>query len=79
MIFRKSRKTVSKNVGKVDKFITGIVITGAAASIFGLSRTEKGKQVSQKVSTSSKNIFQKGVTTFGKFTVGVLNIFSKKK
>jgi len=79
MIFRKSRKTVSKNVWKVDKFITGIVITGAAASIFWLSRTEKWKQVSQKVSTSSKNIFQKGVTTFWKFTVGVLNIFSKKK
>ncbi len=79
MIFRRSRKTVTKNVSKVDKFITWIVITWAAASIFWLSRTEKWKQVSKKVSTEGKNIFQKGVSTFWKVTVKVLDMFSKNK
>lgn len=51
MIFRRSKKTVKKSVSSMDKLITGIVIGGAAASIFGLSRTKKGKKISEKVYT----------------------------
>ena len=49
MIFRKSTKEVNKGVKKMDSIVTGIIIGSAAASIFGLSRTKKGKKITERV------------------------------
>lgn len=75
MIFRKSTKTVSKNMSRVDKLVTGIIITWAAASIFGVSRTKKWKTVTQTIKSYTK----KWINIFGKTTVRVLSLFHRKK
>jgi len=76
MIFRRGKKTIKKSIGWMDKLVTWIF--GAAASIFGLSRTKKWKKVSEKLLDFWKDTGKKWINTFWKMTVGILKIFSKK-
>lgn len=78
MIFRKSKKTVKKSIGWMDKLITWIIITGAAASIFGISRTKKGKNFWKKAIVTWENLWKKSINIFGKITVSILEKISKK-
>lgn len=78
MIFRKSKKTVKNGASGMDKLVTGIIIWGAAASIFWLSRTKKWQKLTQTVYSQSGGIFKRGLSMFGKFTVNILSFFQKK-
>lgn len=78
MIFRKSKKTVKKSMWWMDKLITWIIISGAAASIFGLSRTKKGRSFWKRTLLVSENIGKKSINMFGKITVNILEKFSNK-
>ena len=78
MIFRKSKKTVKKSMWTVDKLVTWIVIWGAAAGIFGLSRTKKWRKF-WKTSVSKWEVYaKKGISIFGKVTAGIVSFFWKK-
>ncbi len=78
MIFRRSKKTVKKGMWTVDKLVTGIIIGGAAASIFGLSRTKKWKKFWSKTLDTTEKCAKTGVNTFWKITVKLISIFQKK-
>lgn len=78
MIFRRSKKTVKKNMWRMDRLVTGIVIWWAAAGIFGLSRTKKGKKVWEKSLSKWEVYAKKGVSIFWKVTAGIISFFSKK-
>ncbi|MCP4523322.1 MAG: hypothetical protein GY828_03820 [Candidatus Gracilibacteria bacterium] len=76
MFFKKKKESTSK---KIDKLVTGIIIGGAVASMIGLSKTQKGKKISQKIKESSTNYSKKSLSLLGKSMVGILSIFNKKK
>lgn len=78
MIFRKSKKTVKKSMWNMDKIITWIIVGWAAASIFSLSRTKKGKKVSKSVLETWSNYGKKAVTIFGELMVKSISAFKKK-
>ncbi len=78
MIFRKGKKTVKKGMWTMDKLVTGIIIWGAAASIFWLSRTKKWKKFWAKSLDIWSNYTKKWVTLFGKITVKLISFFWKK-
>lgn len=79
MIFRKSKKTVKRGASGMDKLITGVIIGWAAASIFGLSRTKKGKKVWQKVEQQGKVYGKLGLKNFGKCMVKAIEFLQNKK
>ncbi|MDD2871248.1 MAG: hypothetical protein PHS49_04620 [Candidatus Gracilibacteria bacterium] len=76
MFFKK--KEVKDQAKKFDKLITGLIIGGAVASMIGLSKTNKGKEVTENVKSSSNNFFKKGYKIFGKVLLGGIKIFTKK-
>jgi len=78
MIFRKSKKTVKKGMWGMDKLVTGIIIGGAAASIFGFSRTKKWKKFLARALDTTAECSKTGVTVFGKITVKLISLFQKK-
>lgn len=77
MFFRKE-KQIQKGAKKFDKLITGLIIWGAVASMVGLSKTNKGKEISQNVQEEGSHIAKKGLSILGRVLVGALNIFDKK-
>ncbi len=79
MIFRKTKKRANTSFLSFDRFITGIIIGGAAASIFWLSKTPKGRTILSKIGNKAKNLSQFGLKTFWVFSVHFLNIFTKNK
>jgi len=62
----------------MDKLVTGIIIGGAAASIFGLSRTKKWKRFWAKALDTTAECGKTWVTVFGKITVKLISLFQKK-
>ncbi len=50
-------KKKEKTTKKIDKLVTGVIIGSAIASIFGLSKTKKWKQVTKSISKKSKGVF----------------------
>ncbi len=52
-------KKIDSGVKKVDKLVTWIIIWWAVASIFGLSKTKKWKEVSRSLSRKVTSIFYK--------------------
>ena len=78
MVFRKTSKKANKSFLSFDKFITGIIIGWAAASIFWLSKTEKGKNILEKSKIQSMSISKRLLRSFWKISVKFINIFSKK-
>jgi uncharacterized membrane protein len=77
-VFFKKKKT-EKPKSTVDKLVTWIIIWGAVASMVGLSKTNKWKQITQKVQEQSSNVAKKWFSLLGKSMVWVLSIFNKKK
>lgn len=77
MFFKKKKAEKSKST--VDKLVTGIIIGGAVASMVGLSKTNKWKEITKKVQEQSSNVAKKGFSLLGKSMVWVLSIFNKKK
>lgn len=65
-----------KKVKKIDNLVTGLIIWTAVASIFGLSKTKKWKEVTNDISKKSKWIFWKVYWVFWK---SMCKILSKKK
>jgi hypothetical protein len=65
-------------MGWMDKLVTGIIIGGAAASIFGLSRTKKWKKIWSKALDATGDCTKKWVSVFGKITVKLISLFQKK-
>jgi hypothetical protein len=65
-----------KKVKKIDKLVTWVIIGGAIASIFGLSKTKKGQEVTQEISKKSKSIFW---LAYEKFWKVMCKIVSKNK
>jgi len=64
---------------KMDKLVTGLIIWGAAASIFGLSRTKKGKKLTGKVMDAGKHTAKHWYAFFGKSLAEIVSFFFKKK
>lgn len=73
------KKKVHKSITKFDKIITWVIIWWALASIFWASKTSVWK----KTIAQWKNIFQKVSTSsiqiFWKWVIKILNIFKSKK
>lgn len=63
----------------MDKIVTGIIVGGAAASIFGLSRTKKWKRFTQKIMDTWEKCTRAGISIFWKMTLEFLSWFQKKK
>ncbi len=78
MFFKKSKKKVKEGMSDMDKIVTWIIIGGAAASIFGMSRNEKGKKKLSKWVNIWGNILKYTITKFWKFTVKTISFFQKK-
>ncbi|MFK7780475.1 MAG: hypothetical protein QM490_05075 [Candidatus Gracilibacteria bacterium] len=76
MFFRK--KEVENHAKKFDKLITGLIIGGAVASMIGLSKTDKGKKITENVKKEGTNISKKGYKIFGKTLVSILKLINKK-
>jgi len=88
------RKKLTSGASKLDKIVTWIIIGSAVASIFWLSQTKKGKQITSDVKEKGKQITsdvkdrvqpsinstsKKVVRVFGKLIAFFVSIFSKKK
>lgn len=78
MFFKKGKKRVKEGMSDMDKLITWMVIGGAAASIFGLSRSAKWKKKLSKTVNTWGNILKKAITEFWKVTVKTISLFQKK-
>ncbi|MDD5769499.1 MAG: hypothetical protein PHE25_00880 [Candidatus Gracilibacteria bacterium] len=80
-MFSKNKK-ITYGAKKIDKIVTGFIIGGALASIFGLTHTKKGQEISKelklKLGEKTSNIFSKGIGLFGKTLAFFASIFSKK-
>jgi len=83
------KKKVDDHAKKFDKLITWLIIWGAVASMIGLSKTEKWKQITENVSEKWKevaenvkdewtSIAKKWYAIFWKVLVWVLKVFNKK-
>ncbi|MCT4616609.1 MAG: hypothetical protein N4A38_00185 [Candidatus Gracilibacteria bacterium] len=76
----KKDKGIKKQAKKVDKLVTGMILGGAIASLFGVAtKTKKGKKISNKIGDISKQQAKKGVSLFGKGLVKIIDLLSKKK
>lgn len=79
------KKEVNKHAKKIDKLITWLIIGGAVASMVGLSKTDKWKEITEnvkvewtKVVWEWTKIAKKWYKIFWKVLVGTLKIFNKK-
>jgi len=78
MFFPKKNK-IDNHAKKIDKLVTWLIIWWALASIVGLSKTEKWKKVTKKVTWKSKSIASRWYNLFWKALIKTINIFKKKK
>ncbi len=76
MFFRKKKQ--ESHAKKFDKLITWLIIGWAVASMIGLSKTDKWKEVTKNVQKEWSKIAKKWYRVFGKVLVGVLKTFNKK-
>lgn len=77
MFFKKKEKLKSK-AKWFDKLITWLIIGSAVASVLGLSKTEKWKQLSKATYSEWKWLLRKGYSLFWKSLVKIIRIFNKK-
>jgi len=73
------RKKLDSWAKKIDKLITWIIIGSAIASIFGLSQTKKGKEITKDVQEKVTPIMERGRSWLFTFLGKLVGIFSKKK
>ena len=76
MFFRK--KEVENQAKKFDKLITWLIIGWAVASMIGLSKTDKWKEITKNVKNEWNQIAKNWYKVFWKVLVWVLKIFNKK-
>lgn len=76
MFFKK--KKVEDHAKKIDKLITWLIIGWAVASMIGLSKTNKWKEIKDNIKWKSEKIAKKSYKMFGKVLVWALKIFNKK-
>jgi ABC-type uncharacterized transport system involved in gliding motility auxiliary subunit len=76
MFFKK--KKVEHHAKKIDKLITWLIIWWAVASMIGLSKTDKWKEITQNVKGEGSKVAKKWYRLFWKAMVWVLKIFDKK-
>ena len=62
-MFSSKKKKAAK---KIDTLITGVIIGSAIASIFGLSKTKKGKEITAEVTNKSKWVLRTVYEFFGR-------------
>ena len=76
MFFRK--KKVEDHAKKIDKLITWLIIGWAVASMIGLSKTDKWKEITENVKEEWSKVAKQWVKLFWKVLVTALKIFNKK-
>ena len=76
MFFKK--KKVEDQARKIDKLITWLIIWWAVASMIGLTKTEKWKQITKKAQSKWSQIVKKWYKFFWEAIVKTLKIFDKK-
>lgn len=64
-----------KRAKSVDKIVTWVIIGSAVASIFGLTKTKKWKEITKKTTKKSRS----WLVFVWKVLVATLRLFSKKK
>lgn len=79
------KKEVDKHAKKIDKLITWLIIWWAVASMIGLSKTDKWKEITKNLKKEStiavkewSKIAKKWYKIFWKVLVWTLKIFNKK-
>lgn len=72
------RDNVKNSAKKVDKVITWLIIWTAVASMIGLSKTNKWKNVSNGIKTKWVEACKKWYSIFWKVLVWVIKFFNKK-
>lgn len=76
----KKEKMINKQVKKMDKLVTGMILWWAIASLFWVAtKTKKWKQVTNKVWEISKQQAKKWVSLFWKGLVKIIDLLSKDK
>lgn len=85
MFFNKKEK-ISSHLSNIDKLVTGLIIWGAVASIIGLSKKKKKKEVTnnltidwEKIVNEWTKIARKWYSCFWKILVWSLRLFSKNE
>ena len=92
MFFNKKEK-IKKQVSKIDKLVTGLIIWGAVASIIGISKKKKKKKISENLAVEWEKIVkewekmvkewtkiaQKWYSIFWRVLVWILKVFFKDK
>lgn len=84
-MFSKNKK-INYWAKKVDKIVTTLIIWSAIASIFWLSQTKKGREVTKEISNEIidklspwvNNTSKKAISIFWKIIAFFVWIFSKK-
>ena len=77
MFFRK-KDSIKNHAKSIDKLVTGLIIGWAIASMIGLSKTDKLKEIKENITTEGYNIVKKGYKLFWQVLVKIISIFSKK-
>jgi hypothetical protein len=76
VFFRK--KKVEDHAKKFDKLITWLIIWWAVASMIGLSKTNKWKEITENVKAEWSKVVNKWYKLFWKALLWALRIFNKK-
>lgn len=76
MFFRKKKESHTK---KLDKLVTWLIIGWAVAWMIGLSKTEKGKEVTEVVKKEWWKVAWKAYALFWKALAKWVSLFCKKK
>ena len=72
------KKKVEDHARKFDKLITWLIIGWAVASMIGLSKTDKWKEITSNVKEESTKVAKNWYKVFWKVLVWVLKVFNKK-
>lgn len=72
------KKKVKDGAVKIDKVITWLIVWTAVASMVGLSRTKKWKEVTSNLTSWVKKSYNKWKGVFWSVLVGIINFLKKK-
>lgn len=79
MFFKRGKKEVKKTAKKMDSIVTWLIVGGAVASIFGLSKTKKWRKVGSRVFRTSKKTLRVGYSVFGRVMADTISFITNKK
>lgn len=72
------RKKVEDSARKIDKVITWLIVWTAVASMIGLSKTSKWKNVKDNIAKEWKEVCKKWYSFFWKCLALTVKFFTKK-